>query len=69
MKVKGHCQICATPIELQICCNAFDCGCGGKPQEPPVCSEECYNEYMKPPDPLDIDDLVPGADTLPDMPF
>lgn len=44
--MKGNCEICNKEIEVTICCNAFDCGCQGKPIEPPVCSQECYDKYM-----------------------
>lgn len=39
--MKGNCEICATEIEIQICCNGFQCGCMGLPVYPPVCSNEC----------------------------
>ena len=29
------------------CCNAFDCGCGGLPINPPFCSKGCYDNYIK----------------------
>jgi len=45
--MKGYCEICSAEIEIQICCNAFDCGCGGRPTEPPVCSNECYDKFLK----------------------
>lgn len=45
-KRKGYCEICSTEIEVQICCNSFDCGCMGLPVNPPVCSNECYDKLM-----------------------
>lgn len=45
-KRKGYCEICRTEIEVRICCNSFDCGCGGLPVDPPVCSSECYDKLM-----------------------
>jgi hypothetical protein len=45
-KRKGYCEICGTEIEVRICCNSFDCGCGGLPIDPPVCSSECYDKLM-----------------------
>lgn len=45
-KRKGYCEICGTEIEVRICCNSFDCGCGGFPVDPPVCSSECYDKLM-----------------------
>lgn len=38
---------CNVEIEVNICCNAFDCGCQGLPTEPPFCSEKCFDEWMK----------------------
>lgn len=43
------CEVCGIEVpdyKPQICCNAFDCGCQGKPLFPPLCSEECYNKFM-----------------------
>jgi len=40
--------MCGTEIEVTMCCGGFQCGCQGLPTEPPVCSERCYNEFMKP---------------------
>ena len=40
--MKGHCYICDTEIEIQMCCSGRDCGCMGMPVEPAVCSEECF---------------------------
>ena len=47
--MKGHCEICETEIDIQMCCSSAnaDCGCMGMPVEPPVCSEKCYNKYME----------------------
>lgn len=33
--------------EPQYCCNGFDCGCQGLPIDPPFCSNECYEAYLK----------------------
>ena len=33
---KGHCVICETEIEVNICCSGFGCGCMGLPTEVPV---------------------------------
>lgn len=46
MKAKGFCIVCGFEIEVNICCNGYMCGCMGQPTEPPVCSEECYDELM-----------------------
>ena len=47
MKIKGHCEICETEIEVQVCCSSFDCGCMGLPVDPPVCSSECYDKLLE----------------------
>lgn len=44
--MKSSCAICQTEIEVQMCCNGFECGCMGMPVDPPVCSNECYDKYM-----------------------
>lgn len=44
------CMMCGKALENydpQMCCNAFDCGCMGKPTNPPICSEECWDALMK----------------------
>jgi hypothetical protein len=46
MKTDGFCEICGREIELKICCSGFECGCMGKPVEPPICSEKCYDIFM-----------------------
>lgn len=46
MKAKGFCIVCGEEIEVNICCNGYMCGCMGQPVDPPVCSEECYDELM-----------------------
>lgn len=45
--MEGFCIVCGTPIEVNYCCNGFMCGCMGKPTEPPVCSNECYDELFE----------------------
>ena len=45
--MKFYCEICGTVIpEPQMCCDGRECGCMGKPVDPPVCSEECYDKLM-----------------------
>lgn len=44
--MKSFCQICDKDIEVQMCCSGYACGCMGMPVNPPVCSGECYDEYM-----------------------
>ena len=46
-KEKGFCDVCRTEIEVTMCCSSFDCGCMGLPTEPPICSEKCYDTYIK----------------------
>ena len=62
--MKGFCEICSAEIEIIICCNAFDCACGGRPIEPPVCSESCHDKFMNTPKDesltqIDIDHSMP----------
>lgn len=43
--MSASCEVCGKPVPDYVpkfCCNAFDCGCGGKPVEPCICSEECW---------------------------
>lgn len=28
------------------CCNGSSCGCMGKPIEPPICSQECWDKLI-----------------------
>ena len=47
---KYYCQriLCGNEIpKPQTCCNGFECGCMGQPVEPPFCSNECYEKYMR----------------------
>jgi len=44
--LKASCEICDKEIEVQMCCNGRDCGCMGKPVEPPVCSDECFKKWV-----------------------
>ena len=43
------CEICGNKIDHppQYCCNGFDCGCRGLPTGPPVCSEKCYDKFVR----------------------
>lgn len=43
--MKANCEVCSNEIEVQMCCDGKDCGCLGLPIEPPVCSNECLEEY------------------------
>lgn len=43
------CVICNKEVpdyKPQFCCNAFDCGCQGKPLYPPICSTKCWDKLM-----------------------
>lgn len=44
--MKANCEVCGTEIDVIICCSGRECGCMGEPSEPPVCSDECYDEFM-----------------------
>jgi hypothetical protein len=44
------CIICGTRMgdyRPEYCCNGIDCACRGLPIEPPVCSEECWQQFNK----------------------
>lgn len=45
-KQQGYCEMCGREIQVNICCNGHECGCMGQPTEPPVCSEQCYDDFM-----------------------
>ena len=41
-----YCIVCGKEMpdyEPKMCCDSFDCGCGGLPVEPAICSERCYD--------------------------
>jgi len=41
-----YCEGCGNPLSFtpRTCCSDFDCGCMGRPIDPPVCSAECYHK-------------------------
>lgn len=42
-----ECLICRSEMkdwDPKICCNGYMCGCLGKPTEPQVCSDECFEK-------------------------
>lgn len=44
MEAKWSCLICGAIVEdfePEMCCDGRECGCYGKPIEPPLCSREC----------------------------
>jgi len=43
------CVVCNKPMkdyEPVYCCSGRGCGCLGLPQEPPVCSKECWDKIV-----------------------
>ena len=45
------CEQCGKPVpdfEYTYCCSSYDCGCGGRPIEPCICSKECWETFMSP---------------------
>jgi len=46
---KYYCEhiICNNEIaKPEYCCNTFDCGCQGRPIQPPICSNKCYDRTI-----------------------
>jgi hypothetical protein len=43
------CVMCEKELdyEPEYCCNGEMCGCRGEPIDPPVCSNECSDAFMK----------------------
>jgi hypothetical protein len=44
------CMVCGKEIDdydPKMCCSGRECGCMGKPTEPPVCSQECWDKVLK----------------------
>lgn len=44
-----YCIVCGAFVEgfkYRLCCNNFDCGCMGRPLEPCICSEKCWDEML-----------------------
>lgn len=55
----GNCEICGKEIEVEMCCSGRECGCMGKPVEPPVCEkEECWIKYAEI-NKLNLQDIYP----------
>jgi hypothetical protein len=43
-------EVCGEKVfgfKYEYCCNQFDCGCFGKPLEPCICSEKCWDIGLK----------------------
>ena len=50
----SECQICGKEVddyEEEYCCSGHECGCGGMPLEPCICSAKCWDELNKPAEP------------------
>lgn len=49
---KAECLGCKKEFDYDpgICCTGYfiECGCMGRPTEPQVCSEECFNKVYPP---------------------
>ena len=47
MNNQAECMKCGTPIDYtpEYCCEGRECGCMGKPIEPPLC-DKCWDEVM-----------------------
>jgi len=44
------CEVCGKTYKGEApdqCCNGGECGCMGRPVDPMVCSEDCYNVLMQ----------------------
>ena len=44
-----QCVVCGKEMpeyEPVYCCDGRECGCMGKPIEPPICNQECWNKLM-----------------------
>ena len=44
-----YCELCQKPVldyEPIYCCNGWQCGCHGMPQEPCICSNRCWDALM-----------------------
>jgi hypothetical protein len=46
---KADCEYCDKEFDYDpgYCCFAFDCGCQGRPTNPQVCSNECWDKLLK----------------------
>lgn len=43
------CIVCGEIVsdyKPEYCCDGRNCGCMGKPLEPPICSKECYDKIF-----------------------
>lgn len=47
MNTQWECMDCGTPIEYEpeYCCDGRECGCMGKPIEPPLC-HKCWDKLL-----------------------
>lgn len=47
----GSCVICDKPVpnyDPMMCCSGYQCDCRGMPTNPCICSNDCWDELMKP---------------------
>ncbi|MBU8573697.1 hypothetical protein [Bacillus pumilus] len=35
-----------TTIDIEFCCDGYECGCKGLPIHPPTCSKECDENFF-----------------------
>jgi len=50
IKIGVNCMVCGSTFESEeptFCCSGRDCGCLGMPIEPEICSDKCYEEFLK----------------------
>lgn len=43
------CRMCDKPVpdyKPEYCCSGHECTCLGLPNEPPICSNECWDKLM-----------------------
>jgi len=47
--MEWKCLICGgeVPYETEYCCDGIDCGCYGRPIHPPICNDECNEEWNR----------------------
>lgn len=41
------CMICGKQFEMVVryCCDGHECGCMGRPIDPPICDSECWKAF------------------------
>jgi hypothetical protein len=57
--MRYHCEHCGKELSEDykpaLCCDGYMCGCMGRPIEPMVCSQDCFNAIIKPKEEKDDD--------------